>query len=315
MPESQSSSVIAMSIYDFLRTVLWMAVLSTTAAADLGLQPRPTCDPTKMSCAPDAQTKPCPPQNCLADSAAQVQFEKVNNCVFPASACGSFNKDTQCCGKDPRTGKPRVIDKVMNKKDVISPGLDSFTWVNYTMSCPNKKQNDAPPNALWQKCHVGKIHMPDDPDDYYKVTEVQENGTARPYCIEGCSIPPLVVATSKALGIFLPNGDRNNPSGYQTASFESACNSHDVCYQTCKDDQMTCDKRLKDDMIAACGVIPPAHETLTGFTIVGGVLLPKFNNTRQKCMDAANSMFTVLGPWKFGTPAFNLRRQQYCQCC
>jgi predicted chitinase len=38
-----------------------------------------------MSCAPDEQTKPCPSQNCLSNSAAQVQFEKVNSCKFECS--------------------------------------------------------------------------------------------------------------------------------------------------------------------------------------------------------------------------------------
>jgi putative chitinase len=65
--------------------VLLLSVPSIPAAAELDLQPRPTCDPTRMSCTPDAQPKPCAPQNCLSDSAAQVQFEKENSCKFECS--------------------------------------------------------------------------------------------------------------------------------------------------------------------------------------------------------------------------------------
>lgn len=285
-------------------------MLPTTAVAEISLLPRPSCDPSKQSCVPESGPKPCTPQNCLANSAAQAQFEKENNCAFPASACGSFNEDTQCCGKDPRTGKPRVIDKVMNKKGVISPGLDSFTWTNYTSACPDNKQNNAPPNALWQMCEKDKPH-----GGGYAIDEVRPNGTARPYCIDGCSIPAYAVAGAVALEIFLFH-DRNNPIGYATSSFKTACNNHDVCYQTCKDDQLTCDIKLKNDSLAACQTIPAGHVTWVTKIIPGPApAIPKPFHTRAACEKAANEMFKVLNEWGMGESAFNQRRQQYCQCC
>lgn len=206
----------------------------------------------------------------------------------------------------------------MDQKGVISPGLDSFTWTNYKWACPNMKQNDAPPNALWQQCEKGKKHSP---EDDYEITEARknQNGSARDYCIDGCSTPPSVVATLYATKIFLAL-DRSNPSGYKTAtggtpaSFQPACAAHDVCYQTCNGvDQVACDAKLEKDSKAACQSIPAGHKTQTGFLMVGPVLVPQFENTRTECEKAAQAMHTGLK--KFGKTAFNLRRQQYCQCC
>jgi hypothetical protein len=302
-----------MQPYNFvypLPTVLLLAMLSTTAVAQISLTPSPACDPSKQSCTPGSGPKLCTPENCLADSAAQALFEKTNNCTFPGSACGNFNKDTQCCGKDPKTGKARVIDKVMNKKGVISPGLDSFTWTNYTWACPDKKQNNAPPNTLWQKCEVGKKHSQ---DDDYEITEVKANGTARPYCIEGCSIPPAGVALALATGVFLvPN--RDNPSGHPAASFYDACANHDVCYQTCDKDQAYCDNKLESEAGAACQNISPSHVTEI-MKPMGGMLMPVPINTRMKCEEIAAVFRFFLHDLKLGKPAFDLRRQQYCQCC
>lgn len=302
----------AMCLNIFFQTValLLLLGLSTSAAAEPGGQARPACDPTKMSCTPDAQAKPCTSQSCLSDSAAQGQYEKQNDCAFPASACGSFNKKTQCCGKDPKTGEPRVIDKVMKEKGVISPGLGAFTWETYTAACPDKKQNNALPNELWQMCEKGKPH-----GGGYDIDEVRLNGTARPYCIDGCSIPDFVIAAAVALEIFLFH-DRNNPAGYAASSFKPACNNHDVCYQTCKDTQLTCDVKLKNDSLAACRAIPSGHVTWVTKAIPGPVpAIPKPFLTRAACEKAANEMFKVLNEWGMGESAFNQRSQQYCQCC
>lgn len=283
-----------------------LALFSGLAFAECGVN---------MSCSggggASVPPKACPVQACFLSEAAKKKYEQDYNCTFAASACGDFNADTQCCGKDPRTGKAKVVDKVMTTKDVIAIGADSFTWTNYLITCPDKKQNIAPPNALWQQCVPKQKQTPEDP---YEIEEVRKNGIARDYCIDGCSTPPAVVAGAFALGIFL-FPDRNNPSGpeHSAASFKPACVNHDVCYQTCRDDQKTCDTKLKNDSKAACQTIPAGHSTLKpvpGFP-------PKFDlvNTRKKCEAAADEMFKFLSDLKFGLPAFNLRRQQYCQCC
>lgn len=302
-----------MRLYNAPRTVLAalsLAGLSATALAEISPQPRPACDPSSMSCTPNAQPKPCVPQNCLADAAAQAQFEKENNCTFPASACGVFNQQTQCCGRDPRTGKPRVVDKIMSKPGVISPGLDSFTWTNYTLACPDKKQSEAPPDALWQKCKEGQKHSP---EDDYKISEVRSNGGARSYCIDGCSVSPTGVAWALVANVFLVP-DRNNPAGYPTSSLYSACVNHDVCYQTCDKDQNYCDKQLEQEAITVCQDIP-ANDVTEVMTQKGGMLMPISFNTRLKCEEAAVTFRFILNNLKLGKPAFNFRRQQYCQCC
>jgi hypothetical protein len=254
----------------------------------------------------------CKPDACLISEKARQEYEKKNNCKFaPGDICGGVAIDAgkQCCGKDSRTGNAKIIDKVMTTKDVIAKGADSFTWMNYVRSCPDKKQNNAAPNALWQQCEVGKLETP---ADFYKIVEVQQNGTNRPYCIDGCSEPPSAVAAAYAAGIFLTT-DHNNPTGYsEESSFYKACAKHDVCYQTCNDnDQTACDVELKDNSINACSTIPSDHVTIVmapnGFLVT--------INTRKKCKEAADDMFAVLNIYKMGRPAFNMRRQQYCQCC
>ncbi|MDO8892796.1 MAG: hypothetical protein Q7V00_13190 [Sulfurimicrobium sp.] len=250
--------------------------------------------------------KACPVQACFLSEAAKKKYEQDYNCTFASSACGDFNADTQCCGKDPRTGNAKVVDKVMTSKDVIAIGADSFTWTNYLMTCPDKKQNIAPPNALWQQCVPKQKQTPEDP---YEIVEVRKNGTARDYCIDGCSEPPSAVAAAVALGVFL-QFDHDNPTGYSAASsFYNACATHDVCYQTCNNnDQLFCDTQLKNNSIAACQTIPAGHWTFA-------LAIRAMVNTRDRCEKAAKEMFRVLSDWKFGLPAFNLRRQQYCQCC
>jgi hypothetical protein len=254
----------------------------------------------------------CKPDSCIVSEIARHEYERKNNCKFAqGDLCGgvTIDKVTQCCGKDPRTGNAKAVDKVMTKRGVIAAGADSFTWTNYVLTCPDKKQNNSAPNALWNQCVVGEYETP---DDAYKVIEVRQNGTARSYCIDGCSEPQSAVVAAYAAGIFLTL-DHNNPIGYSDgSSFYRACAKHDVCYQSCNDkDQNACDSELKINSIAACNSIPFDHMTI----VIGPNGIPIQINTRRKCNEAADDMFTVLNTLKIGRSAFNMRRQQYCQCC
>lgn len=302
----------------FTRHLLSLVLI--LAASSLGanslLTPRPSdCDPSKATCAPGPEKKTCEATNCFSSLEEQKAHEKKNNCTFRAdNLCGgkTIDKATECCGKDPITGKPRVVDKVMSKEVTQKIGsVDGgpindvhYTWASYRKLCPDKKQNNAPPNALWKMCEKGKPETPGG----YPIEEVRPNGTVRPHCIDGCSIPGSVMSLAVLTGTFLVN-DRNNPTGYATSSFKHACNGHDVCYQTCNDnDQLFCDTKLMNDSIAACQTIPAGHETPSG-------LLRRPVNTRQACVKAAETMFEYLNTEGYGQAAFNLRRQQYCQCC
>lgn len=305
------SKLTAMILSNALR--LTFAVLAILPALAAGLdiqQPRPC--PPNQSCVSTPPEK-CEATHCFSSQEEQKAHEKKNNCTFATdNLCGGkpVNKATECCGKAPQTGQPRVVDKVMSKEVTQKIGsVDGgpindvhYTWASYQKLCPNKKQNNAPPNALWKMCEKGKPETPGG----YPIDEVRPNGTARPHCIDGCSIPGSVMSLAVLTGIFLVN-DRNNPTGYATSSFKQACNGHDVCYQTCNNnDQLFCDTKLKNDSIAVCKTIPVGHQTSTLLGLV---------NTRKKCEGAAKEMFNRLSTKENGQAAFNLRRQQYCQCC
>lgn len=263
------------------------------------------CDPGVSSCLPEPEKTVCDVTVCFTTAEGQRQYETMHGCAFPStSPCGEFDTSTQCCGKNPRTGKAMIIDKVLGTPGVLIPGSDSFTWANLKMACPNRRQNDSPPDGAWSMCEIGKKH---DAEDDYAIIERWENGTVRPFCIDGCSTPPGIVSTLYGLGTFL-RPDRNNPMGYSEASsFLGACIDHDVCYQTCKKEQRGCDDELLKNMINACAEIP--HHSLSAPITP----LPVVVRTRSHCIRAARVMYTglVLG----GHTAFNKRRQQYCQCC
>lgn len=287
--------------------VISVALLTPSLAADdfpLG-GARPPCDPTVSSCLPEPKETECDVTVCFNTAEAQRRYEIQHGCAFPPSSpCGEFDNTTQCCGRHPRTGKAALIDKVFSAPGVLMPEFDSFTWTNLKMACPNRRQNDAPEDDAWKICEVGEKH---DPADDYLIIVRRENGTARPYCIDGCSTPPSVVTALVALGYFLES-DRNNPTGYSDASsFVAACTDHDVCYQTCQKEQDECDTEFLLELLSACTTIP--HHALT----VRWMPWPTVLSTRSQCMIAAEVMHRGLK--SFGHEAFNIRRQQYCQCC
>jgi hypothetical protein len=62
-------------------------------------------------------------------------------------------------------------------------------------------------------------------------------------------------------------------------------------------------------MLRVCNSIPVDHVT----TFTNNFGFQDDENTRDKCQSAANRMHTGLRAG--GGPAFDTRRQQYCQCC
>ena len=294
----------------FLRTA--SLIITTTmaihsvplAAADPLLGgPTPPCDPTTSTCISENKKWDCGVAACFTTTEAQKAYEDKHQCVF-TSSCGEFNTSTQCCGYDPSTGEPAVIEKVFSIPGVLMPGFDSFTWKDLKGACPNRRQNDAPPDDTWSMCAIGERHSP---DDHYKIIEIRGNDTARPFCIDGCSTPPQVVVTLYGLGTFL-KPDRDNPINYSAeSSFLGGCIKHDVCYQTCDKEQAECDDQLLQSMIDACHSIP--HYSLTSRLYP----TPTVVLTRNHCINAARVMH--IGLTLAGQTSFQKRRQQYCQCC
>jgi hypothetical protein len=280
------------SIFNWLATIaLGMALVST--AASKGTPP------------------PCTAGVCFVNDASKLAYEKANNCTFQSTACSTLNAQTQCCVTDPKTHQQTLIDKQITKPPA------SFNWTTYVQECPKMHQSDSPPDALWKTCVPGKIQDPSDATDFYTIIKAQKNSTnpnARTYCIDGCSTPPKVVTALFNAGSFLV-ADRENPSGYPSASFEPACSNHDICYQTCSASltQSACDEQLLAQSDAACATIPP--DVTVKKIISGGKAGPLtiYTNVRDACMTAAKRMNQ--GLYLFGKAAFQTRREQYCKCC
>lgn len=251
--------------------------------------------------------KVCEVNACFKDEEAKRNYETANNCKFPsATACAgkSIDKETQCCGKNAETG----TDEIQDKQITASPA--SFDWSSYQKQCPNRRQSEGKPDGLWSQCVTGRVQSPADHWTVVEVIKNQSNPAARAYCIDGCSTPPAAITVAYKLNIFLFR-DKDNPTGHQNSSFYGACKNHDICYQTCSvDSQLTCDSALRNDSTVACNNVPANHRTTV--TTLG---VSYQVNTREKCISAANRMFDILSNLNLGKSAFDMRKQQYCQCC
>lgn len=254
-------------------------------------------------------TSICQVNMCFNSAESREKHERENNCIFPdSSLCGGkkVDSDKQCCVKDIRTKKNKIRQKQYTALD------KSFDWNIYRQECIDMQQSEAPPDSLWKQCVVGQPHSS---SDNYAVMKVESNGSARSYCIDGCSTPPAAVNVATSLGYFI-FPDRNNPTGEgaggigEQSSFLNACSNHDRCYQTCGEStQDNCDDRMLADMQTVCRDIPENHQT----NFEGNLNITRSINTRAACISAAEDMHSALR--KFGSGAFKIRRQQYCQCC
>jgi len=273
-----------------------------------------------MSCGPipgllDPNNPPgvCTGNACFKNMAAKEKHEKDYNCLFPADAlCNgkAFKSDLSCCGKNANNGKDEIQIK---QSKTVSAG---FKWEDYIKQCPNIKQSEGESDNLWSRCAVGQRHSASDTWPVQEVEANPNNPNARSYCIDGCSTPPVAINSLKNTGHFI-FADKDNPTGAGVGgiggatSFYGACATHDRCYQSCEKskDQDSCDNQLLQNMMAVCNAVPANHIT----TFINNLGFSGNVNTRSKCIGAANKMHT--GVYWGGKNAFNLRRQQYCQCC
>ncbi|WP_265286056.1 hypothetical protein [Verminephrobacter eiseniae] len=268
------------------------------------------CGVTQSCIPPSPIATVCSPRICFLNAEARARYEKENNCHMLDANSKTCNRkaidtDTQCCVRHAGLGVGKIRQKQYTKLD------RSFMWDVYAKECINMKQSQAVPDKLWSQCEAGQKHSA---SDNYPVMLVEQNGSARSYCIDGCSTPAAAVKAAAFVGIFI-FADRNNPTGAgpggigDASSFLAACSKHDRCYQTCNsNNQQTCDNEMLSDMKAVCFRISKDHTTT-----FDGNFGQETINTHEACLSAANAMHTGLR--KFGSNAFNLRRQQYCQCC
>ncbi|WP_265655742.1 hypothetical protein [Verminephrobacter aporrectodeae] len=287
----------------FKAAIAWMVVLIASASwAQCGV----TQDCSLFPPAPTVNV--CSANLCFRNAEARREYEQRNNCtIFDGDLCASrvVNAATQCCVMDSVTQISKIQQKQYTKLN------KKFNWDIYSKECTKMQQSQAKPDELWAQCKVGQKHSA---NDDYPVVHVEQNGSARTYCIDGCSTPPGTVKNLTRLGVFI-FPDRDNPSGAglggigNASSFFPACSEHDKCYQTCNsNNQQVCDKKMLSDMTAACERIPKDHIT----TFKGNFEI-KTIKTHIACMRSAKTMH--MGLEKFGSNAFSLRRQQYCQCC
>ncbi|WP_265285047.1 hypothetical protein [Verminephrobacter aporrectodeae] len=287
----------------FKVAIAWMVVLIASASwAQCGVTQ--DCTPNSRITLPNI----CSANMCFVDAGSKIRYEQKNNCIFlDGSRCNGkdMNTETKCCVKDAKTGKSKPREKQHTELD------KNFKWDIYAKECEDMQQSHATPDGLWAQCKVGQKHSV---SDDYPVARVEQNGSARSYCIDGCSTPPKAVSLAVFFGSFI-FADRNNPTGAgsggvgNASSFLSACSEHDKCYQTCNsNNQQTCDNEMLSNMRAVCAKIPEDHTT-----IFDRGSKKQIFNTHDACLSAANTMHTGLK--YFGSDAFSLRRQQYCQCC
>ena len=254
-------------------------VVSTTAASAAGMP--------GLTIQPD-----CGVGICTATSSVLSSFQQQKSCTASPTPCPGIDSATQCCAKNPKTGK-----NVAAPKQDTSPNTQ-FDLATFSKECANMKQRQAKPDAFWASCKVGQLQSPKDDYPMLVVKPFPGDPIARPYCIDGCSTPPSAVSTLYCLGIF-PAKDRNDLTDVPAASFLNACSNHDICYQTCdaSKSQSTCDKALLSQMQAACQNAP------TTFWRVDSSGVPL--TLRDGCLGPADAMYAGLvveGTSGFTTP-------------
>jgi hypothetical protein len=145
--------------------------------------------------------------------------------------------------------------------------------------------------------------------------------------VDGCSIPYLVAAAifrgppnDPVAGIFnVP--DTNTAFGLsqgmipRSAVADYPCNHHDICYQDCKSNKLSCDATIRTEMLAVCAKAYPTDTC--PYSGLGILKCPGYFFERAYCRDAANLIADKLAGDIFGKPqkAWDDDQVKYCDCC
>ena len=134
-------------------------------------------------------------------------------------------------------------------------------------------------------------------------------------------MPSIIAVITPGLSIQDPVGGF---LGHSSTSFGSSetlapgqsqsnlpCNNHDICYQTCKSTQSTCDTGMYNDMSGICNAAYP--EASCPFSGLKWLLCGEWYEEKSDC--ALWSSIYKLGLDKFGTSAWKERQEQFCDCC
>lgn len=93
------------------------------------------------------------------------------------------------------------------------------------------------------------------------------------------------------------------PDNYKKADLTPACNSHDVCYDTCNQEKADCDYAFLDDLKVACRAAYPERNN------------PKHPDSKQylDCVDRAYQYYTAVDQYAGG--AYEAAQTNACLCC
>lgn len=160
------------------------------------------------------------------------------------------------------------------------------------------------------------------------------NGTGpgqRLHPIDGCSVPAILAVLTPGLSVQDPVGGIFGLSSTRFgqnqgdvpnagAALNLPCNQHDICYQTCKSVQATCDTGMLNGMNAVCNAAYPSAtcpysglEALAKCIIGDPINFRTYFGERADC--ATFSGLYKSGLDKFGSNAWKERQTQFCTCC
>jgi len=130
------------------------------------------------------------------------------------------------------------------------------------------------------------------PPDYEELTgcsgTIVDDPATEPQ-VNGCSVPYFLC--------YLFQIDCENPAGCEHTSFSSACEAHDICYQTCGSGKDTCDNAFHGNMFQVCNA-------LTG-------------QEREECYDDCATWRERYwyGVVTYGDSAWENDQVEACACC
>lgn len=126
-------------------------------------------------------------------------------------------------------------------------------------------------------------------------------------CSGGVSQDPAASIYAQDSTVFgVPQGIIANAA----AAFNLPCNQHDICYQTCRSAQDSCDRGMHSDMDTVCTAAFPSGCPYSGREIVK---CPDYFIARGSCFSSSDIYYRGLR--LFGGKAWKERQTQYCDCC
>jgi membrane-bound inhibitor of C-type lysozyme len=262
------------------------------------------------------------------------------NSTGSAGTCPECKKcsGSNCVADNSQT--PGPFYRKLCKKPICNGGAVEFVnndaekLADICRECRNgtdqNREDGSTPDDATQCCHNGyslpKLGNPLQTliDQCPKRQQVPES--VRQHDVDGCSDGLTSNIQDPMLGMYGPMKYGIKPTTIGLAQglvpksealgLNLACNSHDICYQTCKNDKGTCDLALKADIATTCEAAYPPTCPLNLSN--SDCFRPDgyFDQRNQCSIGPFNFawMYYQGVNWGASTPYAD-RQQQYCQCC